>query len=203
MVIHSRWILGFSRQAQEEVMNQELKYNGDFPGGPVVKTSPSNTCLYLFLVEEPHALPPKKKKKKRKEKAKNKQTNKKTWDRNNIVTNWIKNFKNGLHQKILKELKYAISVKTTLSAMIIFIIARRLAHSLHISNGWHDKLGISIAGEKRRNTSFFFSALFIYLLYNIVLVLPYIDMNPPWVFELCAWVLSHSVVSDSFRPHEP
>ena len=57
-------------------MNQELKYNGDFPGGPVVKTSPSNTCLYLFLVEEPHALPPKKKKKK-KEKKKPK-TNKQT-----------------------------------------------------------------------------------------------------------------------------
>ena len=44
---------------------------------------------------------------------------------------------------------------------------------------------------------FFFSDLFIYLLYNIVLVLPYIDMNPPWVYELCAWVLNHSVVSDS------
>ena len=29
---------------------------------------------------------------------------------------------------------------------------------------------------------FFFSVLFIYLRYNIVLVLPYIDMNPPWVY---------------------
>ena len=29
---------------------------------------------------------------------------------------------------------------------------------------------------------FFFLVLFIYLLYNIVLVLPYIDMNPPWVY---------------------
>ena len=28
----------------------------------------------------------------------------------------------------------------------------------------------------------FFSVLFIYLLYNIVLVLPYIDMNQPWVY---------------------
>ena len=31
----------------------------------------------------------------------------------------------------------------------------------------------------------FFSVLFIYLLYNIVLVLPYIDMNLPWVY-LCS-----------------
>jgi len=36
---------------------------------------------------------------------------------------------------------------------------------------------------------FFFSVLFIYLLYNIVLVLPYIDMNPPWVY-MCSpsWI---------------
>ena len=27
-----------------------------------------------------------------------------------------------------------------------------------------------------------FIYLFIFLLYNIVLVLPYIDMNPPWVY---------------------
>ena len=38
-----------------------------------------------------------------------------------------------------------------------------------------------------------FSYLFIYLLlYNIVVVLPYIDMNPPWVY-MCSpsWTLSH------------
>ena len=40
----------------------------------------------------------------------------------------------------------------------------------------------------------FFSVLFIYfLLYNIVLVLPYIDMNPPWV--------SHPEPPSHFPPH--
>ena len=36
---------------------------------------------------------------------------------------------------------------------------------------------------------FFFSVLFLYLLYNIVLVLPYIDMNLPWVY-MCSpsWI---------------
>ena len=36
---------------------------------------------------------------------------------------------------------------------------------------------------------FFFPVLFIYLLYNIVLVLPYIDMNLPWV-NMCSpsWI---------------
>ena len=54
--------LGFSRQTQEEVMNQELKYNGDFPGGPVVKIVPSNTGVrILSLAEEPHASSPKNK----------------------------------------------------------------------------------------------------------------------------------------------
>ena len=37
---------------------------------------------------------------------------------------------------------------------------------------------------------FFILVLFIYLLYNIVLILPYIDMNPSWVY-LCSpsWTL--------------
>ena len=34
----------------------------------------------------------------------------------------------------------------------------------------------------KNKTSFIFIYLFIYLLYNIVLVLPYIDMNLPWVY---------------------
>ena len=46
------------------------------------------------------------------------------------------------------------------------------------------KLKLSNCGSGE--DSFFFSSsfiyLFIYLLYNIVLVLPYIDMNPPWVY---------------------
>ena len=43
-------------------MNQELKYDGDFPGGPVVKTVPSNTGVrILSLAEEPHASSPKNK----------------------------------------------------------------------------------------------------------------------------------------------
>ena len=29
---------------------------------------------------------------------------------------------------------------------------------------------------------FFFFQFYLFLLYNIVLVLPYVDMNPPWVF---------------------
>ena len=39
-------------------------------------------------------------------------------------------------------------------------------------------------GPKRVSVtqSFFFLFSFIYLLYNIVLVLPYIDMNPPWLY---------------------
>ena len=32
------------------------------------------------------------------------------------------------------------------------------------------------------SSSFFFPVLFIYLLYNIVLVLPYIDTNLPWAY---------------------
>ena len=49
--------------------------------------------------------------------------------------------------------------------------------------------------EKERYTYLFlFSVLFIYLflLYNIVLVLPYIDMNPPWVY-MCSpsWTPTH------------
>ena len=44
-------------------------------------------------------------------------------------------------------------MKTTLPTMIIFITAQRLALSLRISSGWHDKLGRSFPGEKRRNSS--------------------------------------------------
>ena len=36
--------------------------------------------------------------------------------------------------------------------------------------------------QDMRGTSFFFSDFILFLLYNIVLVLPYINMNAPWVY---------------------
>ena len=57
---------------------------------------------------------------------------------------------------------------------------------------------INIAILFHHKATFFFSFiyLFIFILYNIVLVLPYIDMNPPWVY-MCSpsWTPSH------FPPH--
>ena len=53
-----------------------------------------------------------------------------------------------------------------------------------------------------------FSVLFIYLLYNIVLVLPYIDMNLPWVYTCplswtCLPPLSPSHPPGSFQVTSP
>ena len=36
--------------------------------------------------------------------------------------------------------------------------------------------------SRPKHSFFFFSVYLIILLYNVVLVLPYIDMNPPWVY---------------------
>ena len=52
-----------------------------------------------------------------------------------------------------------------------------------MSVDWWDVLGNWRGQHDSRCLIFFFFNLsFIYLLYNIVLVLPYIDMNPPWVY---------------------
>ena len=45
-----------------------------------------------------------------------------------------------------------------------------------------NKENIEIVSRPKHSFFFFLFIYLIILLYNVVLVLPYIDMNPPWVY---------------------
>ena len=86
----------------------------------------------------------------------------------------------------------------TLKSRELCLLQMQYSHSKNFQLCWYEEIGEILSGKKKKkyqidqNYRFFFYYYFIlfFKLYNIVLVLPYIKMNPPQVY-MCSpsWIL--------------